>query len=791
MAADEKVAFSATADPVPARGGEAVILSVSTGIPAGYHLYSMTLVPAGPKPLKITLQSAPEIVREGPWYAPRPERAFDPNFQKKVEFFSGAVTHRTLLRVLEAAGPGEYPIAVSVSGQICDEQRCILQAADLSLVLRVEAGVRRGDRVSPRIEGVPFHPGQIMAGAEVEDLRSRGLLAFLLLAFLAGLGALLTPCVFPMIPITVSYFSKYKDRSLRRTVSLALVYSLSIIALFTLIGVAISVIFGAASMQRLSAHWLFNTFMVLLLVAFGLNLLGLFDIGVPQFLVSRTRGMEDRYMDQDGGPFLRQAVGIFFMAVTFTLVSFTCTVGFVGAVLAVAATGEWFWPSVGMLVFSFAFSLPFFFLAVFPSWAEKIRGKGGDWMNAIKVSLGFLELAGALKFLSNIDLVFLWGVVTRPLVLSFWTVLFGATALYLMRLFRLPSDAGKRPKAVGVVRLSFALLFAAFAIYSATGIGHSRPLGGWIDGWLPPAVYPGDELTSGGDHAFEALWIVDDLEQGFRKAKADQRALFVDFTGYTCTNCRYMESSVFPKPQVKKLLERMTLARAYTDGGRDVHQVQREFQIRLFGTAALPFYAIFDPATREVLARFASMTNDVDEFARFLESGLAEFESRKAKAALAAAPSPAAAPPQAAPAAGAWSIRLPDVRTGAAVSLADFKGKWIVLNYWASWCAPCKKELREIFPPFFRKPGAVELVTITFDGEEMKKAALKFLATLKIPRHTALLGPDDPAAAGLPQGFEVRNNSLPVSFLIDPEGKLVERLDGSMTSEILRKWLSR
>ncbi len=643
MAADATIAFSAVAEPVPARAGETVTLSVSAEIPAGYHLYSMTLVQLGPKPLKIALKTAPGIAQEGPWYAPRPERANDPNFQKTVEFFSGKVGHRTLLRVLEAAGPGDYPVAISISGQICDDRRCLLQARDLSLTLKVEAGARRAERVSPRLEGVPFLPGQTLAGADMEDLRSRGLLAFLLLAFLAGLGALLTPCVFPMIPITVSYFSKYKDRSLRRTVSLALVYSLSIMALFTLIGVAISAIFGAASMQQLSAHWLFNGFMVLLLAVFGLNLLGLFEIGVPQFLVSRTRGMEDKYADQDGGPIGRQAVGVFFMAVTFALVSFTCTVGFVGAVLAVAATGEWFWPSVGMLVFSFAFSLPFFFLAVFPSWAETIRGKGGDWMNAIKVALGFLELAGALKFLSNIDLVFQWGVVTRPLVLSCWTVLFGVTALYLLRLYRLPSDVGDRPRALGAARLSAALVFAAFAIYSATGITRTESMGGWIDGWLPPAVYPGQAQANPGDNAFEALWILDDLEKGFQKAKADRRPLFVDFTGYTCTNCRYMESSVFPRPQIKTLLERMTLVRAYTDGGRDVHRMQREFQIRLFGTAALPFYAIFDPATREVLARFASMTNDADGYARFLQAGLDAYAERQAKAAQPAAP-PTSAP---------------------------------------------------------------------------------------------------------------------------------------------------
>ena len=265
-----------------------------------------------------------------------------------------------------------------------------------------------------------------------------------MVAFIAGLAALLTPCVFPMIPITVSFFSKFSEVSLRRSAIMAGVYAVSIIGTFTLLGIVVSAIFGAVGMQAISSSAWFNIFLTALLFVFAFNLFGLFEIMVPSWLINRSSSKEQELKSADGS-LRHQLAGVFFMALTFTLVSFTCTVAFIGIVLAEAAKGEWFYPTVGMLSFATAFSIPFFLLAMFPSWADKLRGKAGDWMVAVKVTLGFLEFAAAFKFLSNVDLLWGWGWVTRPFVLTIWAAVFATAGLYLLRVFTLPhSDEDSR-----------------------------------------------------------------------------------------------------------------------------------------------------------------------------------------------------------------------------------------------------------------------------------------------------------------------------------------------------------
>jgi thiol:disulfide interchange protein DsbD len=341
------------------------------------------------------------------------------------------------------------------------------------------------------------------------------------------------------------------------------------------------------------------------------------------------------------------------------------------------------------------------------------------------------------------------------------------------------------------------------AIHCAGGMRDTRSMGGWMDAWLPPAIYPGQIIYEGGDNA-HLSWLQNDIPGGMAQAKANDQPLFIDFTGYSCANCRLMEESVFTAPAVRPRLEKMARVAAYTDGEGDREEVcdaQREMQLERFGTAALPFYAIIDPHNDQVLATFADMTHSVDKYVKFLDKGLAAYEANRRSRNPPAEPAPddGAAPTKERAEAPA-SIELqrdgpvvdltyPPAAGGDPVSLSSLRGKWVLVNFWATWCGPCKKELANDFPEILAGREDVVLATISFDEPEQGSAAAEFVKTLPIKGATHLTAGVPLDLATLPEAFGPQSGSLPVNYLLDPDGRLVWSKQGSLDGPELKRVL--
>ena len=442
--------------------------------------------------------------------------------------------------------------------------------------------------------------------------------AFLWLAASAGALSLLTPCVFPMVPITVSYFTSHSAVDRRASIRHALVFGLGIVASFTALGLALAVFVGAAGVAMLAGNPWVNLLLTAVFVGFALNLFGAYQIAIPSAWLTALDGAVRR---QGAAGKSVGVLGALLMGLTFTLTSFTCTAPFVGTVLVTAAQGQWQQPLVGMLVYSTVFALPFCVLALVPEWVARLPRAGG-WLQSPKVVMGFVELAAAMKFLSNADLVWRWGIFTRTVVLASWIVLAVLAAIYLWRQ-RIAPDGRRMPGLLGGSYLASTVGALATGVWLATGLT-GRSLGE-IESFLPPTEYEATSATA-MDHESRAsmslAWRLNDYPAALAEAKHEGRRVFIDFTGYTCTNCRWMEANIFTRPDVKAALGQYVLSRLFTDGDGDMYEKQQAFQESQFKTVALPLYAVVDADGRTVTS-LPGLTRDPATFVAFLARGLA------------------------------------------------------------------------------------------------------------------------------------------------------------------------
>lgn len=557
--AQDHVRWSVTLPP-DAKPNSVATATLHADIDEGWHLYSQTKTD-GPNPTTIT--AVPPLTLEGKVEQATPIRKVDPNFGIEVEFYELKADFKAKVKL--GADPKAGSLAVRY--QVCNDRVC----------------------VPPKTVDVPLSGGaaQTASAAKTSGGEKQGLLAFMGGAFLAGLLSLLLPCTFPMVPITVTFFTKRRE-SLggKGVLSHAAAYCFGIIGAFTGVGLLVTALFGASGTQKLGTNPYVNIGLALVFIVLALNLFGILTITLPPKVTNA-------FAPHKRGGLLAPVL----MGLTFTLTSFTCTVPFIGAILVSAANGDYLYPAMGMLAYSSAFALPFFLLALFPEYLAKLP-KSGAWMDTIKAFMGFLELAAALKFVSNVDLVWGTGLISRATFLWIWVVIFAAAALFLLRVIKLPHV--DMPAKLGRGRLVTVGLTALTAIWLAIGAGGTSL--GELEAFLPPSH------SAGWD---------EDYAHALAVARQERRPMLIDFTGVACTNCRWMEKNMFPRPEVEAQFKNYVLTRLFTDREKESDRKNQELMQRLTNKVTLPTYVILSP-DEKVLAMFEGSTRTPSEFVSFL-----------------------------------------------------------------------------------------------------------------------------------------------------------------------------
>jgi len=623
----------------------------NASIDAGWHLYGTDLPDGGP------VSTSFNFVADSTNYrlagalasATKAVRQFDKIFNLELSYYAVAAQFSRKIVVLS-----DQPFVVkgTIEYQSCNDETCTMDEVEFSFPVN-ESKVSVAE---------PTNKGAI--SSESEDNAKHSLLWFLFFSFVAGLAAILTPCVFPMIPMTVSFFMN-SNKTKWEAKFQALVYGASIILIYTLIGTVVAITLGADFANWLSTHWLPNVLFFIIFVVFAFSFFGAFEIILPSSWINKS---DDKVSKGGAG-------GAFFMALTLVLVSFSCTGPIVGAILVESAGGMILKPIVGMFGFSLAFALPFTLFALFPQWLTNLP-KSGGWLNSVKVVLGFIELALGLKFLSIADQTYHWGILDREVYLAFWIVIFTLMGIYLLGKLKFAHDS--EVKYLSTSKLMLAILTFTFVIYLIPGM-FGAPLKA-ISGYLPPMsthdfdlhkiireevklVGSPDVKTMGQElpgkslcekpkyseflelpHGLEGYF---DFDQALACAKAQNKPLFIDFTGHGCVNCREMEANVWSDARVLERLKRdFVVVALYVDDKTTMPESEwitssydkkvkktigkkfADFQIARFGVNAQPYYVLLDH-NQQLLVKPTARDLNPDHFIDFLDRGLNAFREGK------------------------------------------------------------------------------------------------------------------------------------------------------------------
>lgn len=627
-------------------------LVITANIEDNWHLYSQFTPEGGALPLVLTYKNQKgnyQLVgktKEGKY-----KKVYSDIFEIDEYYFSGTAKFTQRVKIIN---PKLKTIDVFADGQACIDGRCVQTTSNLKFTLPVlkvtETAINdTTDTVSKPTDSVattetdttkqavtPIKDSNIEKPADKEE---KSLWTIFFLAFLGGFAALLMPCIFPMIPMTVSFFTK-QSKTKAAGIRNAVVYGLAIIAIYVLLGSLITGIFGAEALNELSTSVTFNLIFFVLLVVFALSFLGAFEIVLPSSWATKIDSKADK-----GG-----IVGIFFMALALAVVSFSCTGPIVGTLLVESASKGGLAPIIGMLGFSLAIALPFMLFAMFPGWLNSMP-KSGGWLNTVKVSLGFLELAFAFKFLSNADLVLQKHWLERELFIAIWIAVFAAWALYLFGKYMLPHDYEKADK-IGVGRLVMAIIVTTFTFYMIPGlwgaplkilsgltppVNYAESASGFGNGGAPKSDLP--EHAHAGPHGIIAF---EDYEQGLAYAKKVGKPVLLDFTGDACANCRKMEDNVWSDKSILPILkEKVVLISLYCDRKIELPKEQQyvskttgkevvtignkwtDFQISRYKSNSQPLYVILNNDGKDVSKPIA-YTTDIQEYKKWLEEGITE-----------------------------------------------------------------------------------------------------------------------------------------------------------------------
>lgn len=646
----------------PIKIGDVVEVKFHAKIDPSWHLYSTEFeVKDGPQPTEFTFKPHASYQLVG-----KPKPVGFHNFYEEVwggntSVAEGKGTFVQKIKIVE-----ENPdIQVNIAYQTCqNDGLCTMGQADLSVTgfkITQESPTSNPTKAEETAANNPPSTSTNTPATTTIDTTSpqksnsskpplvsnelpvsepeESLWSFLLACFLGGLASIFMPCIYPIMPMTVSYFTKQEHGT-----SKALFYGLSIIAIYTILGFLVSRFGGAQAANFISTHWLPNAIFFVVFVAFGLSFLGLFEIVLPSSFVNNV----DKQADKGG------LIGIFFMALTLVVVSFSCTAPIAGTLLILASKGsEVLRPVLGMMFFALPFALVFTGLAMFPKFLKSLP-KSGGWLNEFKVVFGILEFALALKFLSNIDLAYHWNMLDREIFLAIWIVLFSLLGFYVLGKLRMEKDTPV--KGISIPRFLIASATFSFVMYMIPGM-FGAPLRA-LSGWLPPeqtqdfflsnalgnsAMTPAGASDTRKPHLPHGLEGFFDYEQAVAQAKTVGKPIFIDFTGFNCANCRKMEANVWPQEEVlKRLKNDFVIASLYVDDKTELPSEKRyvssydqrekttigdknaDFQITKFNNNAQPFYCIVSPEG-QLLTKPVAYTS-TEEFVAFLEAGLKNFK---------------------------------------------------------------------------------------------------------------------------------------------------------------------